>query len=84
MTAVPPINEHITFPGNIGDGINKEAPVNKTKKTNRIIVPFTYIRLLAVMTCIRWSSLHVCIASQDLINILVRLSNPNTLGSPGF
>jgi hypothetical protein len=33
-----------TFPGNIGEGISRDAAVNNMKKTIRIIVPFVGVR----------------------------------------
>jgi len=35
-----PIRLQRTFPGNIGDGIIRDAAVNNMKKTRRIIAPF--------------------------------------------
>lgn len=41
VAAAPPMSVQSTFPGNIGEGISKDAPVNKAKKTTKIMVPLT-------------------------------------------
>jgi hypothetical protein len=40
MLTDDPIRLQRTFPGNIGDGIIRDAAVNNMKKTPRIIAPF--------------------------------------------
>ena len=42
VTAAPPMSMQKTFPGNIGEGISRDIPVNRTKKTTKIIVPLTF------------------------------------------
>lgn len=38
-----PMNVHRTFPGNIGEGISREAKVNTEKKTAKIKVPLIVV-----------------------------------------
>ena len=39
LLTTPPIRIQKTFPGNIGEGINREADVNIKKKTIRMGIP---------------------------------------------
>ena len=41
VTAAPPMSVQNTFPGNSGEGISRDAPVNKAKKTTKIMEPLT-------------------------------------------
>jgi hypothetical protein len=41
VSAEPPMSVQNTFPGNIGEGISRDAPVNNAKKTIKIMVPLT-------------------------------------------
>ena len=41
----PPTSLQRTFPGNIGEGISRDAAKNNPKKTRRIIAPFIVITL---------------------------------------
>ena len=49
--AAPPMSLHRTFPGNIGDGISRDAAANNPKKTTRIIAPFI---LTTFLGCLVW------------------------------
>ena len=44
--ATPPTSLQRTFPGNIGEGISRDAAKNNPKKTRRIIVPLIVFTLL--------------------------------------